>query len=155
VLTLPRERVGQQTLYPADFAGVYERDRFLAMEGFDTAIPESHWQKLDFGFRAHMMGFHILHAPEFRVVLRNAPIPEDTTPGESYVRFFLKNLGVVVQDGTARLRRTSLLSLFWKTRRFTGITLGLFRQVKRWLSERRYLFQQDAHEVIQRWEDQP
>ena len=155
VLTLPRERVGQQTLYPADFAGIYERDRFLAIEGFDNEIPDSHWQKLDFGFRAHMMGFQILHAPDFRVALRNAPIPEDTTPGESYVRFFLKNLGVVVRDGSARLRRTSILLLLWKTRSFTGLTLALFRQVKRWLSERRYLFQQDAHEVIRRWEEQP
>lgn len=151
VLTLPRERDGQQTLYPADFAGIYHRERFLDAEGYDADIPQSYWQKLDFGFRLHMIGYTVAHPPGFRVALRNPPVPEDTTPGESYLRFFLKNLGVSVQNGRARLRRRSLWTLLLKTGTFSMTTLRLHREVKRWLSERRYLFQRDAHDVIRTW----
>jgi hypothetical protein len=151
LLTLPREREKQATLYPADLAGIYDRNRALDLGGFDPAITQEHWQKLDFGFRTYMFGYEVFHAPGFRVSLRNPPIPEDTTPGESYLRFFLKNLAVVRRGDTARLRHRSLWTTLFMGGGVRFANLRLRREVKRWLSERRYLFQQDAHEVIRKW----
>lgn len=154
VLTLPREREEQRTLFPGDYAGIYHRDRFHELEGFDPRIPRNHWQKLDFGFRCYMRGHEIRHSRSFRVALRNPPVPEDTTPDESYLRFFLKNLGVTVSRGRARLRRRSLLATALRTGALSPATFRLHREVKRWLSERRYLFQRDAQDVIRNWEAQ-
>ncbi len=154
LLTLPREREKQSTLYPVDLAGIYHRDRFLAVGGFDSAITQGHWQKLDFGFRTYMMGYEVFHAPRFRVGLRNPPLPEDTTPGESYLRFFLKNLAVIRRRGVARLTARSIWTILFRSGRSGIANLRLRREIKRWLGERRYLFQQDAHEVIREWGDQ-
>ncbi len=82
--------IEEPTLYPFDYCGLYRRDLFLAMGGYDPLIPQAHWQKMDFGFRAFLGGQEIRGYKGIQLLYQHAVPPEDITPSSSYSRFFLK-----------------------------------------------------------------
>jgi hypothetical protein len=47
---------GLRSLYPFDGVGIYDKERFVRMGGFDGTLKSSYWQLMDFGFRAHLWG---------------------------------------------------------------------------------------------------
>ena len=52
---IPR-REAENTIFPFDYCGVYNTEKFLRSGGFDASIPNPYWQKLDFGFRCFLWG---------------------------------------------------------------------------------------------------
>ncbi len=64
IIPLPEVRDRMMCLYPYDYCGVYARERFLRVGGFDPQVANPYWQKLDFGFRCFLWGE--------RIVLRTA-----------------------------------------------------------------------------------
>ena len=56
------------TLAPWDYAGIYRKDKHLAIGGFDPRISESWWQKLDYGMRAWLWGEEIRVHPALKVL---------------------------------------------------------------------------------------
>ena len=89
------------TLYPFDAAGVYDRERFISLGGFDPRLNSRHWQLLDFGLRAWLWGEEIRCTQHIRFSLDGDLHPENITADESYLRFFLKNLAPVIRGGAA------------------------------------------------------
>ncbi|MDR0539500.1 MAG: hypothetical protein LBG74_03200 [Spirochaetaceae bacterium] len=83
------------TLYPFDGAGIYDRERFIALGGFDGILQAPYWQYLDFGLRAWLWGEEIRCDKPVRLCATKSLVPENSTTGLSYLRFFLKNLAPV------------------------------------------------------------
>jgi hypothetical protein len=90
---------GEPSLYPFDAAGVYDRVSFIGMGGFDPKISQPHWQLLDFGLRAWLWGEEIRCSQQIRFKLDGSIGAENSSAGDSYLRFFLKNLAPVIQSG--------------------------------------------------------
>ncbi|MFW6223810.1 MAG: hypothetical protein ACOC4A_02865 [Spirochaetota bacterium] len=151
VLPLVPSYTGTPTLYPYDYAGIYNREQFVFSGGYDHRIPSPYWQKLDYGFRAHMWGYTIHVDPQLIVSSSHVPA-EDATPDESYRRFFLKNLSVRFVADQAALPVSRFPGFALKTGGGLYRNWGLFREVRNWVHENRYRFKQDARRVTELWE---
>ena len=74
---------GAETLYPFDYSGIYNKEKFLLTSGFDFNIENQYWQKMDFGFRVHMWGESISFNTGIKLEYLIEQFPEDTTPDKS------------------------------------------------------------------------
>jgi hypothetical protein len=144
------------SLFPFDGVGIYDRERFIRLGGFDGGLQSPYWQLMDFGFRAWLRG-ELINCTQFvRLTLEGAPAPHDATVDESYRRFHLKNLSPVVRSGST--------GAHLPLRRFPAFLLrgGLsplaawkeFSAARRWVSEQRYNFQRDASQIMKIWENE-
>lgn len=143
---------GLPSLFPADYVGLYRRKRFLSIGGYDPAIDTPHWQKLDFGLRAHLWGEHILYHSALRMSSLGRPPADDTTPDESYRRFYLKNLALRFRADQAQLPASRFLPFYVKTGGGMVPSWRLFRSLQQWVFENRYRYVQDARRVTELWE---
>ncbi|MDR1949711.1 MAG: hypothetical protein LBQ38_09985 [Spirochaetaceae bacterium] len=152
-ILFPPEREGIPSLYPFDGIGVYDRDGFVDIGGFDRTLKNAHWQFMDFGFRAYLWGHEIRSTQLIRLSYNGeVPVENDTTE-ESYRRFYLKNLAPVFRGETAHLP--------W--RRFFGYLLRSggdlfsawadFTAGRRWVYDNRKRFRSDAEAITGRWEN--
>lgn len=154
ILSLPPAHDGSSGLYPFDYCGVFNRREYEFLGGYDPLMRNIYWQKVDFGFRAHLWGFRCLLENSFRITCLDSPPSEDETPDEDYKRFFLKNLIGQYNGDYAWVPRIRFFA-YWP-----GIGSGLwqaikeFREISRWIEQNRYLFQDDAKGVTELWEVQ-
>lgn len=154
--TIPAQPGNQsETLYPFDYAGVYDRERFLRSGGFDRAIVNPYWQLLDFGFRAYLWGERLIVVPSLRIDATR-PLPAaDTTLDQSYARFYLKNLAVRFGGDSGKLPLRRALGLISRSGLGPVAALRLFGEIRRWVRENRYRFRQDARRITELWEEVP
>ena len=150
ILTLGADQENVDTLFPSDFTALYDRRRFLHTGGYDPALVNPFWQKVDWGLRSRLWGEVLSVHRGFRVDYRSQVPLEDRTPDRSYPRFFLRNLAVrhVGDHGVLPFRR------FWTHAR-TGLplgkSLGEFLAERRWVQIHRYRFQTDARLLTELW----
>lgn len=152
VIQLPPSRDGIASLCPADYIGIYRRDRFIRLGGYDAAIPTPHWQKLDLGFRAHMWGESILYNSAIRLAAPGGLEPENTTPDQSYRRFYLKNLSIRFRGDEGLLPASRFPGFYFRTGGSLAASRALFHSVRSWVQENRYRFVQDARRITELWE---
>lgn len=152
VLPLPLRGQSVTTLFPYDYVGLYHRERFLFMRGFDTLIRHRYWQLLDFGFRVAMWNREILAAPAFRMSYRTMPEPEDQTPTPGYARFYARNLAVRFKSGVPMVSRLQALPFALRARLSLRETLRTFTDAAEWVNEHEQHMQRDARQVIQEWQ---
>ena len=141
------------SLYPFDGIGIYDRQRFIQLGGYDETLKNIHWQLMDFGFRAFLWGEEIAFNVQFKLSYDGEMPSEDQTVEESYKRFYLKNLAPVFRNDYAHLP-------FYKFPRFFSITGNdlfssweEFRQTRNWVKKNKYRFKSDAGSVTNRWDD--
>ncbi len=152
--TIPTQPGIQQseTLYPFDYVGVYNREKFTSLGGYDRSIGNPYWQRLDFGLRTYLWGDRIAVAPELRVDATR-PLPsDDTTPDASYARFHLKNLAVKFGGDSGRIRLRYVLKFLFRSGLGPAEALRVFHDVRSWVRVNRYRFCQDARRVTELWE---
>jgi hypothetical protein len=94
---------GIPSLYPFDGIGIYDRERFVRLGGFDPSIKNYHWQLMDFGFRSSLWGEEIAVTQLVKLSYEGAIPQRDSTAGESWRRFFLKNLAPVFRGDYAHI----------------------------------------------------
>ncbi|TVQ40241.1 MAG: hypothetical protein EA384_03745 [Spirochaetaceae bacterium] len=152
ILTLGPLHDGMPGLYPVDYVGLYRRKRFIGIGGYDPLISGSYWQKIDFGLRAHMWGEQIVYHGGLRLISHGGPEPENTTPDESYRRFYLKNLSVRFRGDQGCLPTSRFPAFFLKTGGGLFSSWALFRSVQQWVFDNRYRFVQDSRRVTELWE---
>jgi len=152
VKTIPyipsRERL--PSLYPFDGIGIYDRERFMRLGGFDSAMKSFYWQLMDFGYRCSLWGEEISSTQLIKLSYDGAVPLEDSTAGESYLRFYLKNLAPVFRGDHAHLplrrfpgylkRRGGPIAA-WKE--FSGARL--------WVKTNRYRFCSDSQTIAERF----
>lgn len=141
-----------ESLYPFDYVGVYGRDKFIGLGGFDRSIGNPYWQRLDFGLRTYLWGERIAVVPELRVEATRPLPPDDTTPDASYARFHLKNLAVRFGGDSGRIPLRYVFSFLFRSGLGPAAAVRIFRDVRSWVRANRYRFTQDARRVTELWE---
>ncbi len=143
---------GQPSLYPFDYCGIYNREKFLLCEGYDPRIRAPYWQKMDFGFRIGLWGEQSLCTTGLRLAYQRE-IPGETIPIDaSYRRFFLKNLALKFSKGEWRLSKGAFLGFHLDS----GMSfLGAFEEYKvlsRWVKDNSYRFGKSAWDFLDEWD---
>ena len=152
--TIPTQPAAEASpsLYVYADTGVFDRARFDGLGGYDPAIENPYWQRLDFGFRAYLWGDRILSLPSLRVQTSRSLPADDTTPDDSYARFHLKNLAIRFVRDQGRLPLRQLLPFVLRSGLGVSEALRQFRDVRHWVARNRYRFTQDARRVTELWE---
>jgi len=152
ILPMLPQQNGIITLFPFDYCGVYQKEKFLLAGGYDHSITSSHWQKMDFGFRANMWGYVQECETAFRVRYLASEPSEDTTPDTSYKQFFLKNLTVCFNGDRGEIPWRRFLSYYIRSGSPFFSALRDFRKVRDWVAVNQYRFNRDARDVTALWE---
>jgi len=150
--SVPR-RDGEPTLFPFDYCGIYDREKFAQSGGFDPAILNPYWQKLDFGFRCFLWGERVRGTTELTVSYTAAPPPDDTTPDQGYKLFFLKNLAVRKRREMGVIPARRILDYMLHSDTGPLYAVKEFRAVRAWVRTHRFRFRRDPRDVIERWEN--
>ncbi len=146
-------REGTNSLYPHDYAGLYERKRFLSLGGYDGGIASCWMQLLDFGFRAHLQGELIKTTQSFKLVCDDEVPPEDQTPNADVNRFWLKNIAPVLLNGYAHIPWRKFPRYLLRAGENPFEALREFREGREWVLLNRYRFVADARTLIEDWEN--
>jgi hypothetical protein len=144
---------GFPSLFPFDGVGIYDREKFIRLGGFDGTLKNPHWQLMDFGFRACLWGEEISVTQQIKLSYDGDVPAMDNTPEASYRRFYLKNLAPVFRGDYAHL----------PLRRFPGYIIRSggdpisaweeFASARRWVKTNCYRFRNDARAVTDLWEN--
>jgi hypothetical protein len=144
---------GKPSLFPFDWVGIYDRERFIRLGGFDAAIRLGYWQLMDFGFRAHLWGEEILSTRLIRVSYDGEIPTGNNSSDESYRRFFLKNIAPMFRGDSAYLPFRRFFSYCKYSK---GNVWGLwkeFMKVRRWVRENSFRFRYDVRAITELWDD--
>ncbi|MDR1256648.1 MAG: hypothetical protein LBJ86_02755 [Spirochaetaceae bacterium] len=149
---------GEPTLYPFDASGVYDRARFISLGGFDPKLDSAYWQLLDFGLRSWLWGEEIRCTQQIRFMPGGEVRAEDSTAGESYLRFFLKNLAPVIQTSDTP-------AAYLPLRRFLPYLMSAvvsplkalrdFIETRNWVASNSRRFTRDVNAVSALWKTEP
>lgn len=139
------------SLYPFDGIGIYDRERFIRMMGFDTTLNSAHWQLMDFGFRAHLWGEEIRVSQQLRLSYDGESPSEDNTAEASYRRFYFKNLAPVFSGDHARLPFRKFLGFSLSSRSDPMAAWDDFSEAKRWVKKYSFRWRSDARTLTERW----
>jgi hypothetical protein len=150
-ILLEPQSEGLPSLYPHDGVGIYDRERFISLGGFDSSIRNAHWQSMDFGFRAWLWGEEIRLTQATKLSYdRQMPI-EDNTGGESYRRFYLKNIAPVFRRDYAHLPLRRFLSFLFRSGEDPFAAWEDFSESRRWVKTNRYRWRTGINKVIKNW----
>jgi hypothetical protein len=145
-------RDGEHTLFPFDYCGVYNKEKFAQSGGFDSRIANPYWQKLDFGFRCFLWGDRVLGTTQIALTYTGAPPEENTTPDRGYKLFWLKNMAVRLRREMGVLPARRMLDYIVHSDTGPLYALQEFRSVREWVHTHRFRFRRDSREVVERWE---
>jgi hypothetical protein len=143
------------TLYPFDGVGLYDRDRFVKLGGYDNSIKNPHWQLMDFGFRSWLWGEDIRCTQMIRLCQDTALGGEDTTANRSYRRFYLKNLAPVFRQGKAYIPFSLFPGYLFKSRRDPFSAWAEFKRGRLWVRANCRRFRKDAVTLTETWNQGP
>jgi hypothetical protein len=144
---------GLPSLYPFDGVGIYDRDRFIRMGGFDGTLKNTHWQFMDFGFRAWLWGEEIRATQLVKISCDGEAPPEDNTAEENYRRFYLKNLAPVFRGDYAHLPLRRFPGYFLSSGEDPFTAWEVFSESRRWVKLNRYRWRSDARTITDRWDE--
>jgi hypothetical protein len=143
---------GEETIFPFDGAGMYDRERFIRLGGFDGTIKNFHWQLMDFGFRARLWGEAIAATLQVKLSYEgNAPQSDSTLNGD-YRRFYLKNLAPVFRGEYANLPLRRFPGFLKCSRLDLYSAWEEFAEARRWIAETGRHFCCDSRAVLDSWE---
>lgn len=143
-----------KTLYPFDFVGVYDLQKFINLGGFDHTITSSYWQLLDFALRANLWGEKITVCSSFRINYECELELEDTTPNESYLRFYLKNLCPKFVGDYAYIPKNLFFSYLSRSALGFWDAFKSFKMARGWVEKNKFRFKTDAQKLISTWEEE-
>ena len=146
---VPRKE-GLASLYPFDGIGIYDRDRFIRLGGFDPCIQNFHWQLMDFGFRSFLWGEEIASTQYIKLAYDGTIPQEDTTLGGSFFAFYLKNLAPVFRGDYAHIPLRRFPGYF-RRRGDLGAAWDEFSAARAWVKTNRYRFTSDARTIAERF----
>ena len=143
---------GLSSLYPFDGVGIYDRERFIRLGGFDGTFTSPYWQLMDFGFRSYLWGEEISSTQALKLSYESSVPAEENKGGADYNRFYLKNIAPLFKGDSAQL----------PLRRFPGFLLqtdgGIFTawddfsESRRWVDANRFRWHCDPRAIVKRWD---
>ena len=145
-------RDGESTLFPFDFCGIYNKEKFAQSGGYDPLIANPYWQKLDFGFRCFLWGESLRGTTGIALTYTGAPPEEDTTPDGGYKLFWLKNMAVRLRREMGVLPAVRVLDYIVHSNTGPFYAIQEFRAVRGWVHTHRFRFRRDSRDVVEKWE---
>lgn len=151
VASSPSLQEGDVTLYPADLAGFYDRNKFIQLGGADYTISSAYWQKVDLFCRAWLWGERVSVQTAFSFSYSGDVPEENQTVDSSYLRFYIKNLLPVFKNDHAEIPISSFFA--FRAHRSCSFrdALELFGLARKWTEKNKYRFKKDAATLIQNW----
>jgi len=144
---------GELSLYPFKGIGIYDRQRFIMAGGYDATLKSTHWQLMDFGFRAHLWGEEIALNLHFKLSCDGELQSENFSIDENYKRYYLKNLAPVYKNDYAHLPYYRFPEFLNKSEDDLFSALNEFKLARKWVKLNKYRFKCDARSVISRFEN--
>jgi hypothetical protein len=145
-------REGTPSLYPFDGVGVYDRDRFVKLGGFDCGVSNAYWQLMDFGFRACLWGEAIQSTQLIRLSYNGGVPPQDSTIDANHRRFYLKNIAPVFRGDAAHIPLRRFPGYFFRSGEDPFQAWDDFSEGRRWVEENKFRFRRDARSLTDLWE---
>lgn len=152
MLALPPRADGDKSVFPFDLCGIYSREKFILLGGFDWTIESPYWQRMDFGFRAWLWGEEIRYAQALRLNYGSRIPADDVTADRHYGRFWLKNLAPVHRGDSAYIPVSRYFKYAANARGWPLDTLSEFRAARSWVSVNSFRFKQDASRLADLWD---
>jgi hypothetical protein len=144
---------GDLSLYPFDGIGIYDRQRFIQVGGYDITLKKLHWQLMDFGFRAFLWGEEIAINTHYKLSY-DCKLPSlDYTAEESYRRFYLKNLAPVFRSDYAHLPLYRFPSFLSKSGEDLFSAWEEFLESRKWVRKNKFRWRCDARGVTNMWDN--
>jgi len=141
-----------KSLFPFDYCGIYNKEKYEMIGGFDPEISNPYWQKIDFGFRVFLWGNEIRLAKDLHIMYMGAVHSENITPDESYKRFYLKNMYVKNKKGYGKIPSYKLIHYLFHSNTGPINSCKEFFSVRKWVLENEKRFKTDSQNLIARWE---
>jgi hypothetical protein len=151
ILFLNPAAEGISSLYPFDGVGIYDRERFIRLEGFDGTIKDSYWQLMDFGFRAYLWGEEISSTQALKLSYETDVPAEKKSGGVDYNRFYLKNLAPVFRGDCAYLPMRRFPGFLLQTNDGISAAWDDFSESRRWVNANRFRWRSDPSTFVKRW----
>jgi hypothetical protein len=146
---------GQLSLYPFDGVGIYDRERFIRLGGFDGTLQNTYWQFMDFGFRAQLWGEEIGLGQQIKLSYDGEIPAENNTAEASYRRFYLKNLAPVFRGDYAHLPLRRFPGYLFRSGADPFAAWEDFSESRRWVRTNRFRWRCDPWTVAGRWDAAP
>ncbi|MDC7225088.1 MAG: hypothetical protein PQJ60_15165 [Spirochaetales bacterium] len=142
---------GSHTLFPSDYCGIYQREKFMALGGFDGKIANPYWQLMDLGFRVALWGESIPFQEALKISYLGDIPSLDITTDRDYGHFFMKTQAIVVKNGMGRLPGYRLFSLLAHSRGSGAEVFREFSLIRSWVKQNRKRFKQDVITLLAEW----
>ncbi|MCL2805434.1 MAG: hypothetical protein FWD26_05795 [Treponema sp.] len=143
---------GEFTLYPFDGIGIYDKQRFIHIGGYDTSLKEMSWQLMDFGFRSHLWGEEIAFSSHLKLSYEGELSIENSSIEENYRRFYLKNLAPVYRSDYAHLPLYRFISFMFNSGENIFSSWKEFRESRNWVIKNKFRWKCDARTVTGKWD---
>jgi len=141
------------TLFPFDFAGVYDKSKFISVGGFDYSITSPYWQLLDFSLRSWLWGEKIIASTSYKFYYQGQEPVADVTIDDSYFRFFLKNIAINKKIDYAYLPVRTFITFHRNSNYSFGPALSEFRNVRRWVYQNKYRYKTEIKKLTETWDE--
>ena len=139
------------TVYPFDFIGIYDKQKFMQLGGYDYTITSPYWQNLDFALRGWLWGEKIELCRLFRLTYDGETPSEDTTADYAQLRFFLKNCAPVFRSDYAYIPKSRYFDFAGRCPGGLFRSYGLFADARSWVRKNRYRFKTDIVSFTRDW----
>ncbi|MBN2533771.1 MAG: hypothetical protein JXB88_12820 [Spirochaetales bacterium] len=141
-----------KSLFPHDFCGIYHKELFEKLGGFDSEMNNPYWQKIDFGFRTFLWGEEIRLCKDLHIRYMGMTHAENITPDESYKKFYIKNIYVKYKNGNGYIPCYKLLHYLFHSNTGPFSSCREFFSIKKWVKENSRRFKNNAQNLISQWE---
>ncbi len=144
-------RDNERTAYPFDFIGLYNRQKFMQLGGFDYTISTAYWQNLDFSLRAWLWGEEIRLSSSFKLKYEDESPLENSTADFTQLRFYLKNCAPSFYNDYSYIPISRYFSF---VKQFPGtpfVALKMFKDARKWVRINRYRFKMDVVSLVKNW----
>ena len=146
---------GLPSIYPFDGIGIYDRERFLKLGGYDGEYRKSRWQFLDFGFRSYLWGEKIAATAIIKLLYEEETTPDEVSADNDYCRFYLRNLAPVYNNNSAYLPLRRFPGFLFKAKSKISAAWEIFNYHRSWVNEYSLRWQHNLKTVAGFWKNKP
>lgn len=139
------------TVFPYDYIGLYNREKFIQLGGFDYTITSTYWQLADLSMRAWLWGEKIKITTRLTLSYREELNVPDTTANLSSLRFYLKNVLPRFKNGKAVITKFSFFLFLRHSSCGFFESLRQFKDARKWVEQNKFRFVQGVEEFIEGW----
>jgi hypothetical protein len=143
---------GIASLYPFDGVGIYDRERFVRLGGFDGTLKRNYWQLMDFGFRACLWGEEIASTLTIKLSYESTVPTEKNLDDVTDFRFYLKNIAPQFKNDYAHLPLRRFPGFLLRTSDGISAAWNYFAEGRRWVDANRFRWHHDFKTIIKQWD---